>query len=131
VQQLPTVLLQLKGRGCRWDGTPAVLHQEGAFLQKFIPTRSESSNNSGDELFHEGCRALVGLIPMKSVELLDHIATEEQKSAAFVRREVKDDLQKIIRKTKEASPDNYFWAERRKKDVKRSWLVDRGGPGVI
>ena len=89
---------------------------------------------SGDELFRDGCRKFTGLIPMTTlVELLDYLANEAQQRADFVRERVKDDLDRIRRKTKEAFEGNEFWVE--DEDGEATVIVDDlvliEGPEII
>lgn len=89
---------------------------------------------SGDELFRAGCKKFTGLIPKADlVELLDYLASEEQKRAEFVRSWIKDSLDTIRKLTKEEFEGNYFWVE--DEDGEATVVVDgltlKGEPEII
>jgi hypothetical protein len=67
---------------------------------------------SGDELFQAACGKCPQLLPKKAlIEVLDHVASDDEQLAKFVRSETMKRIAAISAKAKEEFEDRYYWVE--------------------
>jgi hypothetical protein len=67
---------------------------------------------SGDKLFQKACEAYSHLIPKSSInEVLDHVASDNEQLAAFVRAQTIQRMPAILGLAKSAFEDRYYWVE--------------------
>ncbi|HEY2471373.1 MAG TPA: PIN domain-containing protein [Terracidiphilus sp.] len=67
---------------------------------------------SGDHLFHDACSAHSHLLPKGSIsEVLDHVASDDEQLAAFVRAETMKRADAIMAEAKKEFEDRFYWVE--------------------
>ena len=89
---------------------------------------------SGDELFRKGCESCDKLYPKKTlVEVLNHVASDDEKLAAFIRSETAKRADEIATEAKRQFEDYFFWVEDEDGDAEVSVtnLEPSGDPEII
>jgi hypothetical protein len=67
---------------------------------------------SGDELFQRACAECAQLIPKNTInEVLDHVASDDEQLATFVRTEIMKRIDEIAKQAKSEFEDRYYWVE--------------------
>jgi hypothetical protein len=67
---------------------------------------------SKDKLFQDACGACSHLIPKSTInEVLDHVASDDEQLAKFVRAETMKRISEIVAKAKAEFEDRYYWVE--------------------
>jgi hypothetical protein len=67
---------------------------------------------SSDALFQRACGEYAQLIPKNTInEVLDHIASDDEQLAIFVRTEIMKRIDEIAKQAKSEFEDRYYWVE--------------------
>lgn len=89
---------------------------------------------SKDKLFQEACVASPRLLPKKVInDVLDHVASDDQQLATFLRNETMKRIVEITAKAKEEFEDRFYWVEDEGGDaeVRITELLSASEPKII
>jgi hypothetical protein len=88
-----------------------------AFAVQALAERAENHDRltivvSNDKLFRDACEECSHLIPKSTInEVLDHVASDDEQLAEFVRAETMKRIDEIVAKAKFEFEDRYYWVE--------------------